>query len=56
MNINTYKPHWKRRITRQREREKAKCILDKLCEITAIFYVIGLFAWIFLDAFDWFIF
>lgn len=46
-----YKPHWKRRSTRERETAKAKCLFDKACTVMCIAYLVGIAIWIANDAF-----
>lgn len=55
-NIDTYKPHWVRRSTAVRETKKGKgkCPFDTACDIMLITYSIGVWVWIFLDAFGYF--
>lgn len=52
MNNATYKPHWARRTTAQRETEKkGKCLFDTVCTVMIMIYTVGLFLWILNDAF-----
>ena len=51
MDYETYKPHWKRRVTLAREREKAKCLFDVIETMVIVFYLIVGSLWVLNDAF-----
>ena len=50
-NVDSWKPHWARRTTAQREKAKGKCLFDTVCTVMIMVYTIGLFLWILNDAF-----
>lgn len=49
-NLETYKPHWKRRVTLARETKKP-CLFDKVVTMCMFFYLIVGFLYILNDAF-----
>lgn len=50
-NNETYKPHWTLRSTKVKRKAKASCVFDTACNVMLVLYLIGLYAWIFFDAF-----
>ncbi len=46
-----YKPHWTLRSTKARRKAKVTCVFDKVCNVMIAIYALGMFAWIFFDAF-----
>lgn len=46
-----WKPHWKRRSTREKEKAKRKCLFDVACTVMCIAYLIGAALWVMNDAF-----